>query len=83
MQQERQLLDVTTGKRLYTNMVIRSLDVTTERTSENVLMATVTAQGNNHQSDADSQRGSEGKYERGVNTSSGAKLRSKDADSER
>ncbi|WP_400257718.1 phage baseplate protein [Klebsiella pneumoniae] len=42
MQQERQLLDVTTGKRLYTNMVIRSLDVTTERTSENVLMATVT-----------------------------------------
>ncbi|WP_154718089.1 phage baseplate protein, partial [Klebsiella pneumoniae] len=36
MQQERQLLDVTTGKRLYTNMVIRSLDVTTERTSENV-----------------------------------------------
>nr|WP_179373858.1 hypothetical protein [Klebsiella pneumoniae] len=36
------MLDVTTGKRLYTNMVIRSLDVTTERTSENVLMATVT-----------------------------------------
>ncbi|MGU5505391.1 phage baseplate protein, partial [Klebsiella pneumoniae] len=34
--------NVTTGKRLYTNMVIRSLDVTTERTSENVLMATVT-----------------------------------------
>ncbi|WP_410260847.1 phage baseplate protein [Klebsiella pneumoniae] len=33
---------LTTGKRLYTNMVIRSLDVTTERTSENVLMATVT-----------------------------------------
>ncbi|HBT0046083.1 TPA: hypothetical protein MA016_003814 [Klebsiella pneumoniae] len=42
MQQERQLLDVTTGKRLYTNMVIRSLDVTTDRHSENVLMATVT-----------------------------------------
>ena len=42
MQQERQLLDVTTGKRLYKNMVIRSLDVTTDRTSENVLMATLT-----------------------------------------
>lgn len=42
MQRERQLLDVTTGKRLYTNMVIRSLDVTTDRASENVLMATIT-----------------------------------------
>lgn len=42
MQQERQLIDVTTGKRLYTNMVIRTLDVTTDRASENVLMATVT-----------------------------------------
>ncbi|HHT2455470.1 TPA: phage baseplate protein [Klebsiella michiganensis] len=42
MQQERQLLDVTTGKRLYKNMLIRALEVTTDRTTENVLSATVT-----------------------------------------
>lgn len=42
MQRERQLLDVTTGKRLYKNMLVRSLDVTTDRTTENVLSATVT-----------------------------------------
>ena len=42
MQQEKQLLDVTTGKRLYKNMLIRSLEVTTDRTSENVLSTTVT-----------------------------------------
>ena len=42
MQQDKQLLDVTTGKRLYKNMLIRSLEVTTDRTTENVLSATVT-----------------------------------------
>lgn len=42
MQQGKQLLDVTTGKRLYKNMLIRSLEVTTDRTTENVLSATVT-----------------------------------------
>lgn len=42
MQQDKQLLDVTTGKRLYKNMLIRSLEVATDRTTENVLSATVT-----------------------------------------
>ncbi|EPJ0592267.1 phage baseplate protein [Klebsiella pneumoniae] len=42
MQQEKQLLNVTTGKRLYKNMLIRALEVTTDRTTENVLSATVT-----------------------------------------
>ncbi|MCF6710241.1 phage baseplate protein [Raoultella ornithinolytica] len=42
MQQEKQLLDVTTGKRLYKNMLIRSLEVTTDRATENVLSAMVT-----------------------------------------
>jgi hypothetical protein len=34
--------DVVTGKRLYTNMLIRALEVTTDRTSENVLSAVLT-----------------------------------------
>ncbi|HBM3271265.1 TPA: hypothetical protein LVN29_002653 [Klebsiella michiganensis] len=42
MQQEKQLLNVTTGKRLYKNMLIRALEVTTDRTTENVLSATIT-----------------------------------------
>ena len=31
-------LDVVTGKRIYTNMLIRALEVTTDRTSENILL---------------------------------------------
>ncbi|MCC3717981.1 MAG: phage baseplate protein [Rouxiella badensis] len=42
LQRTRKPFDVVTGKRIYTNMLIRVLDVTTDRTSENVLMATVT-----------------------------------------
>ena len=42
LQQSRQPFDVTTGKRQYSNMLIRAIEVTTERTSENVLMATLT-----------------------------------------
>ncbi|BCQ40897.1 hypothetical protein ERHA54_35000 [Erwinia rhapontici] len=42
LQATRVPFDVTTGKRIYRNMLIRVLDVTTERTSENVLMATLT-----------------------------------------
>jgi len=33
---------VTTGKRIYSNMLIRVLDVTTDKTTENVLAATLT-----------------------------------------
>lgn len=42
LQASREPFDVVTGKRLYSNMLIRVLDVTTDRTSENVLMATLT-----------------------------------------
>lgn len=45
LQESRVPFDVVTGKRLYTNMLIRVLDVTTDRTSENVLMATLTLRG--------------------------------------
>ncbi|CDG20695.1 putative bacteriophage protein [Xenorhabdus poinarii G6] len=34
--------DVTTGKRMYKNMLIRAIEVTTDKTSENVLMVTLT-----------------------------------------
>lgn len=42
IQQNRELLDVVTGKRTYNNMLIRGLEVTTDKTTENVLSATLT-----------------------------------------
>ena len=42
LQREKVPFSVTTGKRQYENMLIRVLDVTTDRTTENVLMATLT-----------------------------------------
>lgn len=45
LQKSRVPFDVVTGKRLYSNMLIRVLDVTTDKTSENVLMATLTLRG--------------------------------------
>lgn len=42
LQESRVPFDVVTGKRIYKNMLIRALEVTTDRTSENVLMAVVT-----------------------------------------
>ncbi|WP_210531144.1 phage baseplate protein [Pantoea ananatis] len=42
LQASRVPFDVVTGKRIYRNMLIRVLDVTTDRTSENVLMASLT-----------------------------------------
>lgn len=42
LQESRVPIDVVTGKRLYSNMLIRGLEVTTDQKSENVLMATVT-----------------------------------------
>lgn len=41
-QERRELLDVVTGKRIYKNMLIRAIEVTTDRTSENVLNCTLT-----------------------------------------
>ncbi len=42
LQRSRLPFDVTTGTRKYSNMLIRSLDVTTDKHSENVLMAVIT-----------------------------------------
>lgn len=42
LQASRLPFDVVTGKRIYSNMLIRVIDVTTDRTSENVLMASLT-----------------------------------------
>lgn len=42
LQASRVPFDVVTGKRLYSNMLIRALEVTTDRTTENVLSATIT-----------------------------------------
>jgi len=42
LQRSRVPFSVTTGKRLYSNMLIRVLDVTTDKTTENVLSATLT-----------------------------------------
>jgi hypothetical protein len=42
MQRSREPLDVVTGKRTYSNMLIRGLEVNTDKTTENVLSATLT-----------------------------------------
>lgn len=42
LQSSRIPFDVVTGKRLYSNMLIRALEVTTEKTTENVLSAVLT-----------------------------------------
>ncbi len=42
LQESRIPFDVTTGKRQYQNMLIKSLDVTTDKISENVLMCSLT-----------------------------------------
>lgn len=41
VQNERALMDVYTGKRVYKNMLIKSINVTTDQRSENSLMLTV------------------------------------------
>ncbi|HCS4522776.1 TPA: hypothetical protein ORS64_003904 [Escherichia coli] len=42
LQRDRIPFDVTTGKRIYNNMLIKTLEVTTDKSSENVLLATLT-----------------------------------------
>jgi len=42
LQRSKKPFDVVTGKRLYSDMMIRVLEVTTDKATENVLMATVT-----------------------------------------
>ena len=42
MQLERVPFDVVTGKRVYSNMLVRAIEVTTDKTSDNVLNCTLT-----------------------------------------
>jgi len=42
LQSDRKPFDVVTGKRLYKNMLLQNLEVTTDRFTENVLTATLT-----------------------------------------
>ncbi|CCM44463.1 phage baseplate protein [Cronobacter sakazakii] len=42
MQRNRELLDVITGKRQYSNMLLRTIEVTTDKTTENVLSVVLT-----------------------------------------
>jgi hypothetical protein len=42
LQASRQPFDVITGKKTYNNMLIRAIEVTTDKTSENVLMCVLT-----------------------------------------
>ncbi|MER1496688.1 hypothetical protein KC928_16475 [Enterobacter cloacae] len=42
IQRSRVPFDVVTGKRVYSNMLIRAIEVTTDKTTENVLMAVLT-----------------------------------------
>lgn len=42
MQSDRVPIDVVTGKRVYSNMLVRAIEVTTDKTSENVLNCTLT-----------------------------------------
>ncbi|EMR8965828.1 phage baseplate protein [Yersinia enterocolitica] len=42
LQESRQPFDVITGKRKYSNMLIRGIEVTTDKTTENVLMCVLT-----------------------------------------
>ncbi|AJK17694.1 phage baseplate protein [Yersinia pseudotuberculosis] len=42
LQESREPFDVITGKRKYSNMLIRAIEVTTDKTSENVLMCVLT-----------------------------------------
>lgn len=42
LQRQREPIDIVTGKRIYKNMLIKSLEVTTDKVTENVLMVIVT-----------------------------------------
>jgi hypothetical protein len=49
LQNSRVPFDVVTGKRIYTNMLIRALEVTTDRTSENVVCCADASGSDYHQ----------------------------------
>lgn len=64
-QRDRIPFDVTTGKRIYNNMLIKTLEVTTDKSSENVLLATLTLRGGDYYLHAVNQGCLEKQYDRG------------------
>ncbi|GJL36014.1 hypothetical protein TUM17576_28340 [Enterobacter hormaechei] len=69
MQAERKPFDVVTGKRIYKNMLLRSLEVTTDKATENVLSAVLTMREVIITSTATIQVANKADMKEGVNTS--------------
>ncbi|HDT6007143.1 phage baseplate protein [Klebsiella michiganensis] len=69
LQNSRVPFDVVTGKRLYSNMLIRAMEVTTERSTENVLSAVLTLREVIITSTATSQVAAKADMKEGANTS--------------
>lgn len=70
LQNSREPFDVVTGKRIYKNMLIRAIEVTTDRTSENVLSAVLTLREVIMTSTTTKQVAAKADMSLGVNTSS-------------
>lgn len=69
LQNSRVPFDVVTGKRLYSNMLIRAMEVTTERSTENVLSAVLTLREVIITSTTTSQVAAKADMKEGANTS--------------
>lgn len=69
LQSSRVPFDVVTGKRLYSNMLIRAMEVTTERSTENVLSAVLTLREVIITSTTTSQVAAKADMKEGANTS--------------
>ena len=69
LQNSRVPFDVVTGKRLYSNMLIRAIEVTTERSTENVLSAVLTLREVIITSTTTSQVAAKADMKEGANTS--------------
>lgn len=69
IQNSRVPFDVVTGKRLYSNMLIRAMEVTTERSTENVLSAVLTLREVIITSTTTSQVAAKADMKEGANTS--------------
>lgn len=69
LQNSRVPFDVVTGKRLYSNMLIRAMEVTTQRSTENVLSAVLTLREVIITSTTTSQVAAKADMKEGANTS--------------
>ncbi|VUS53724.1 phage baseplate protein [Klebsiella spallanzanii] len=69
LQNSRVPFDVVTGKRLYSNMLIRAMEVTTERSTENVLSSVLTLREVIITSTTTSQVAAKADMKEGANTS--------------